>query len=99
MLEVCGFTYDPTLDAYTNDLGDRVIRVDTIQAHTELWVAQWITETLPALEAEESIGPQQRRQQQRASLPTSGPAPTAHSAQTRPRTIMRTLSRIRPQST
>jgi hypothetical protein len=46
MLEVCGFTYDPTLDAYTNGGGGRVLRVDTIQAHTELWVAQWITETL-----------------------------------------------------
>jgi hypothetical protein len=100
MLEVCGFTYDPTLDAYTNGLGGRVIRVDTILAHSELWVAQWITETLPTLEAEESIEPrQQRRQQQQASLRTSARAPTAHSGHTRPRTIIRTLSRIGRQST
>ena len=52
MLEVCGFTYDPTLDAYTNGLGGRMLGVDTIQAHTELWVAQWITETLPTCDPE-----------------------------------------------
>jgi hypothetical protein len=52
MLESCGFTYDPRRDAYTNGRGGRVLRVDTILVHTEVWVAQWITETLPAWDAE-----------------------------------------------
>ena len=47
MLEACGFTYDATHDAYMNR-GGRVLRVETILVHTELWVAQWITQTLPA---------------------------------------------------
>jgi hypothetical protein len=46
MLEACGFTYDPALDAYASIAG-RVLGVEAIIAHTELWVAQWITETLP----------------------------------------------------
>jgi hypothetical protein len=46
MLEACGFTYDPALDAYASIAG-RVLGVEAILAHTELWVAQWITETLP----------------------------------------------------
>ena len=50
MLETCGFTYDPALDAYRN--GTRLLRVESILRHTELWVAQWITETLPTGDAE-----------------------------------------------
>jgi hypothetical protein len=46
MLQACGFTYDAALDAYLNDREARVLAVDTIVAHTELWVAQWITQTL-----------------------------------------------------
>jgi hypothetical protein len=100
MLEVCGFTYDPTLDAYTNGGGGRVLRVDTIQAHTELWVAQWITETLPTLKAAESIEPQQQRQQQQTPFPASGPATTARrTGQTPSRTYARLLRGIRRQST
>ena len=56
MLDVCGFTYNPTLDAYTNGIGGRLLRVDVILAHDELWVAQWITETLPSGEAEAARG-------------------------------------------
>lgn len=55
MLNACGFTYNPTLDAYTNRDG-RTLRVDTILAHTELWVAQWITRTLPPWDAETAAG-------------------------------------------
>jgi len=100
MLEVCGFTYDPTLDAYTNGVGGRVLRVDTIQAHTELWVAQWITETLPALEAAELIEPQQQRQQQQTPFPASGSGTTARRpAHTRSRADARLLRWIRRQST
>jgi hypothetical protein len=47
MLQVCGFTYDPTRDAYANDIEGRSVSVDAILAHTQLWVAQWITQTLP----------------------------------------------------
>jgi hypothetical protein len=47
MLEVCGFTYDPMSDAFSNG-GGRVLSVDTILAHTQLWVAQWITFSLPS---------------------------------------------------
>ncbi len=100
MLEVCGFTYDPTRDAYTNGVGGRVLRVDTVMAHTELWVAQWITETLPTLEAAESIEPQQQRQRQQTSLAASGPATTALRPPRAPlRSIVTSLRGIRRQST
>jgi hypothetical protein len=50
MLETCGFTYDSALDAYRN--GKRLLRVDSILRHSELWVAEWITETLPTWDVE-----------------------------------------------
>jgi hypothetical protein len=52
MLEACGFAYDATLDAYVNEREARVLPVDLILGRTELWVAQWITETLSAFETE-----------------------------------------------
>jgi hypothetical protein len=52
MLETCGYTYDRALDSYANRLNGRLLSVDTILAHTELWVAQWITETLSPSDAE-----------------------------------------------
>jgi hypothetical protein len=46
MLEFSGFIYNAPRDAYTSAQG-RALRVETILAHTQVWVAQWITETLP----------------------------------------------------
>jgi len=51
MLEVCGFTYDPARDSFSSGDG-RELSVDTIIAHTQLWVAKWITRTLPRAEDE-----------------------------------------------
>jgi hypothetical protein len=45
MLEFSGFIHNVPRDAYINAHG-RALRVETILAHTQLWVAQWITETL-----------------------------------------------------
>jgi hypothetical protein len=45
MLDVCGFTFDPARDAFYGTDG-RVVSVDTILAHTRLWLALWITRTL-----------------------------------------------------
>jgi hypothetical protein len=53
MLVSCGYTYDRARDAYTN--GGRALPVDTILAHTELWLAQWITETLAPSDAEMAL--------------------------------------------
>ena len=52
MLETCGYTYDPASDVYASGHFGRVLSVDTILAHTELWLAQWITETLSPCDAE-----------------------------------------------
>ena len=48
MLEACGFAYDPARDSFSNGTAGRELSVDTILAHTQLWVAKWITRTLPA---------------------------------------------------
>jgi hypothetical protein len=50
MLDACGFAYDPARDTFSNGAGGRELSVDTILAHTQLWVAQWITRTLPRAE-------------------------------------------------
>jgi hypothetical protein len=51
MLEACGFTYDPARDTFSNGTAGRELSVDTILAHTQLWVAKWITRTLPDAES------------------------------------------------
>jgi hypothetical protein len=45
MLEVCGYTFDPSIDAYVGS-GGRVLSVDAIVAHDQYWLAKWITRTL-----------------------------------------------------
>jgi hypothetical protein len=45
MLDVCGFTFDSARDVFYGTDG-RVVSVDTILAHTRLWLALWITRTL-----------------------------------------------------
>jgi hypothetical protein len=56
MLEASGFTYRATHDAYVDGRGGRMLRVDDILAHTELWLARWIKETLRAVDAEAAGG-------------------------------------------